>query len=252
MSAGHVSVRPQVVIFDCDGVLVDSEPISNAVLAELLSEAGLATTREEAIATYRGMMMPDVIADAQRRLGAALPADFAERYEHARSLAFSEGLEPVEGAAETVRRVRGAGIGVCVASQGKREATELKLRLCGLDALFDADALFSAYGVRRGKPHPDLFLHAAERMGAEPGRCVVVEDTAIGVRAAVAAGMRALGFAGATAADPQSLRAAGAEVFDRLLEVPALIGAERASRAPIAYAARHPIRAGRADGQERP
>jgi HAD superfamily hydrolase (TIGR01549 family) len=207
-----VSELPQLVIFDCDGVLVDSEPISNAVLAELLSAHGLPTTAEEALATYRGMMMRDVIDHAERRLGRPLPDGFAADFEAARSKAFRRGL---------------AGIAVCVATQGRPEATEHKLRVAGLRELFGAEALFSAYTVARGKPHPDLLLHAAARMGAEPVACVVVEDTAIGVRAGVAAGMRVLGFAGATAADRGALLAAGAEVCERLAEVPALIGIER-------------------------
>jgi HAD superfamily hydrolase (TIGR01509 family) len=225
-----VSAPARLVIFDCDGVLVDSEPISNSVLAELLNAEGLPTTPEEAIAAYRGMMMRDVIAHAQRRLGRSLAADFAARYERARSRAFAAGLEPVTGAAEAIRRLRCAGIEVCVATQGRPEATELKLRVAGLRELFGADVLFSSYSVPRGKPHPDLFLHAAASMGAEPDRCVVVEDTAIGVRGAVAAGMRALGFAGATAADPEGLCRAGAEVFQRMSEVPALLGVERQAR----------------------
>jgi HAD superfamily hydrolase (TIGR01509 family) len=222
-----VSELPQLVIFDCDGVLVDSEPISNAVLAELLSAHGLPTTAEEALATYRGMMMRDVIDHAERRLGRPLPDGFAADFEAARSKAFRRGLRPVAGAAEAVSAVRRAGIAVCVATQGRPEATEHKLRVAGLRELFGAEALFSAYTVARGKPHPDLLLHAAARMGAEPVACVVVEDTAIGVRAGVAAGMRVLGFAGATAADRGALLAAGAEVCERLAEVPALIGIER-------------------------
>jgi beta-phosphoglucomutase-like phosphatase (HAD superfamily) len=111
---------------------------------------------------------------------------------------------------------------VCVASQGKLEKTELTLRLTGLRDLFAEDALFSAYSVPRGKPHPDLFLHAAAAMRASPGRCVVVEDTTIGVIAARSAGMRTLAYA--ADADESALRAAGAEILRSLADIPALIG----------------------------
>ena len=210
-----------LVIFDCDGVLVDSEPLSNAVLAAALTRAGLATTPEQAVATYKGLHIRDVIAQAQASLGGPLPDGFVPAFEQARADAFRRELTPVAGAAEAVRAVRAAGLKVCVASQGKVSKTELTLGLTGLRSLFDADAVFSAHEVARGKPHPDLFLHAAERMGAPPDRAAVVEDTPIGVAAAVAAGMRAIGY-GADS-DSEALRRAGARVIGSLSELPALL-----------------------------
>lgn len=210
------------MIFDCDGVLVDSEPISNEVLARVLTDCGLPTSTDEALATYKGRILSDVLAIAEERLGGRLPADFVERYEDERAEAFCRRLTAIPGAAETVRRVAEGGIGVCVATQGKPEKTELTLGLTGLRPLFGPEALFSAYAVARGKPFPDLFLYAAASMGAPPARTVVVEDTSIGVRAGVAAGMRVLGFA--ADADPAALREAGAEPFARLAEVPAMLG----------------------------
>jgi len=113
-------------------------------------------------------------------------------------------------------------VAVCVASQGKLEKTRLSLELTGLRRLFGEDALFSAESVPRGKPHPDLFLHAAGTMGAEPAACAVVEDTPSGVTAAVAAGMRVIGYAADS--DEAALRAAGAEIVHSLDEVPRLLG----------------------------
>jgi HAD superfamily hydrolase (TIGR01509 family) len=212
----------QLVIFDCDGVLVDSEVISNEVLARALTKEGLPTTLAEARRDYQGLLLADIRARAEAKLGRELPEDWLDRYEHERAEAFHRELEPVPGAAEAVLRVSASGLSVCVASQGKLEKTSLSLSLTGLRDLFQPDALFSAYSVARGKPHPDLFLHAAEAMNAEPSLSVVVEDSPSGVTAAVSAGMRVLGYAADS--DELALRQAGAETFSALSELPAMLG----------------------------
>jgi HAD superfamily hydrolase (TIGR01509 family) len=214
---------PQLVIFDSDGVLVDSEAISNRVLARMLSAEGLPTTLAQARSEYQGLLLADVVAKAQKALGRPLPAGWAESYESARDEAFGADLRAVEGARDAVEGVSAAGRRVCVASQGRLRKIELCLGLTGLRALFAADALFSAESVARGKPHPDLFLHAAAQMGASPAECVVVEDTATGVAAGVAAGMRVLGYAADS--DEAALRAAGAEIVWSMRDVPALVAA---------------------------
>jgi HAD superfamily hydrolase (TIGR01509 family) len=212
----------RLVIFDCDGVLVDSETISNDVLARLLSEEGLPTTLTQARRDYQGLLLGEVVRSAEAKLGRPLPTDWLARYERERTEEFRRELAPVPGAAALVAGVLAAGVGVCVASQGKLEKTRLSLELTGLSRLFDERALFSAESVPRGKPHPDLFLNAARTMGAEPAACVVVEDTPSGVTAAVAAGMRAVGYAADS--DEATLRAAGAEIVHSLDEVPGLLG----------------------------
>jgi beta-phosphoglucomutase-like phosphatase (HAD superfamily) len=221
--AARMAPLPDLVIFDCDGVLVDSEPISNTVLARALTAAGLPTSPEDALRTYKGRIMSDVVAVAESKLGSSLPPGFVERFESDRLEEFRRSLGPIPGAGAAVRVVSAAGVKVCVASQGKPEKTELTLGITGLRELFGADALFSAYSVARGKPHPDLFLHAARSMGAGAERTVVIEDTSIGVTAAVAAGMRVLGFApdddGATLTE-----AGAAEVLPSLAELPARLG----------------------------
>jgi HAD superfamily hydrolase (TIGR01509 family) len=220
----------QLVIFDCDGVLVDSEVISNGVLAQMLSAEGLPTTLNEARRDCQGLLLSEVLANAEAKLGRSLPAGWLAGYERERAEVFRRELEPVPGAAEAVQRVSAAGISVCVASQGKLEKTRLSLGLTGLMDLFPDGALFSAHSVARGKPHPDLFLHAASTMGAEPSRCVVVEDTPIGVTAAVSAGMRVLGYAADTDTDvgtaaAAELREAGAEaLLKSLAELSPLLG----------------------------
>ncbi len=211
-----------LVIFDCDGVLVDSEAISSRLFAQALTAAGLHTSPEAVRREYFGPRLADVMARAEARLGRALGADWLVEFEQRRAEAFRRELTSVPGAAEVVARIADAGVEVCVASQAKLEKTRLTLGLTGLTNLFSPTALFSAEQVAHGKPHPDLFLHAAEAMRADPSRCVVVEDSPGGITAAVDAGMRPLGYAAAN--DPTALREAGAETFTRLDELPCLLG----------------------------
>jgi HAD superfamily hydrolase (TIGR01509 family) len=219
---GRERTAPELVIFDCDGVLVDSEPISNGVLARLLSAEGIPTTLAESRRAYQGLMLSEVLARAEATLGRPLPEDWLAGFERERASAFRRELRPVAGASEAVRRITAAGIPVCVASQGKLEKTRLSLALTGLEELFPDGTLFSAYSVARGKPAPDLFLHAARTMGVEPAGCAVVEDTPSGVRAAVSAGMHPLGYA--ADGDERALSDAGAEIVHSLDELPRLLG----------------------------
>jgi HAD superfamily hydrolase (TIGR01509 family) len=219
-------LEPELVIFDCDGVLVDSEVISNGVLARMLTAEGLPTTLAQARRAYQGLLLGDVLSGAQRQLGRTLPEDWLARYEHERAAAFREELRAVAGAADAVRLIKHAGIAVCVASQGKLSKTDLSLRLTGLAPLFPPPTRFSAHEVARGKPAPDLFLLASQTMGADPARCVVVEDTPSGVTAAMSAGMRALGYAADS--DEQALLDAGAAIVRSLEDLPGLLGLARA------------------------
>jgi HAD superfamily hydrolase (TIGR01509 family) len=174
----------ELVIFDCDGVLVDSEVISNEVLARMLTREGLPTTLAEARRACQGLLLTDVRDRAQVKLGRPFPPDWITEYEGERDEAFRRELAPVRGAAE-VQRVKAAGLKVCVASQGQMAKTRLTLGLMGLRDLFAPGALFSAYDVPRPKPDPALFRHAAATMGVQPSACAVIEDTASGVTAAV-------------------------------------------------------------------
>jgi HAD superfamily hydrolase (TIGR01509 family) len=212
----------RMVIFDCDGVLVDSEKLSNEVLARMLTSEGLPTTLAESRRAYQGLLLGEIVERAQARLGRRLADGFIDRYERERNELFRRELQPVPGASEAVARVLATGLQACVASQGKLEKTRLSLGLTGLRGLFADDALFSAHAVARGKPHPDLFLHAASAMGVEPAGCVVIEDTPSGVLGAVSAGMRVLGYAADS--DETALRDAGAETFHSLDQLPELLG----------------------------
>jgi HAD superfamily hydrolase (TIGR01509 family) len=213
---------PRLVIFDCDGVLVDSEVISNSVLADALSREGLPTTLAQARRDYQGLLLSEVLTRAESKLGRPLPEGWLGRYERDRAEVFRRELQPVDGAAMAIEGLLAAGFAVCVASQGKLEKTRLSLELTGLRGFFDDDWLFSADSVSRGKPHPDLFLHAAKAMGAVPAETIVVEDTPSGASAGVAAGMRVLGYAADS--DEEALRGAGAEILWSLAELGGRLG----------------------------
>jgi HAD superfamily hydrolase (TIGR01509 family) len=213
-------VRFDLVIFDNDGVLVDSEPHANHILADLLTECGLPFTPEECTAAYLGRSMTSVREDAERRLGRKLPADFEDRY-HARLFdVFRTELRAVPGVAAALARI---AVPTCVASSGTHERIRLALAVTGLLPRFDG-RIFSAQDVTRGKPAPDLFLHAARVLGVAPVRCAVIEDSALGVEAANAAGMTAFGFARGVA--PERLAGATGGVFKSMDQLPALLAGE--------------------------
>jgi HAD superfamily hydrolase (TIGR01509 family) len=216
------SAQRYLVIFDCDGVLVDSEPISNRLLAAAITNAGLPMALEEVARSFEGWRLRDIQTEVERRLGTQLPPGWLAEFEAERAAAFEEGLRTIPGVLEVLAKANDRGLGMCVASQASREKMTLTLGLTGLGAFFPASALFSSTMVERGKPHPDLFLLAADSMGFEPARCAVVEDGVPGVEAGRRAGMRVLGYAPADSAD--RLRLAGAETFASMADLPALLG----------------------------
>ena len=208
------------VIFDCDGVLVDTEPIANRVLAALLTEAGVPTTFDDCMREYRGRAMTSVLAAATEKLGAPLPFDVADRYYTDVKTIFRLELQPVPGVIAALERIE---LPTCVASSGPHHKMEVTLRHTGLWDRFEG-RIFSASEVGIGKPAPDLFLHAARQMGFDPATTAVVEDSLPGVLAARAAGMRALAFTRHTKAD--ELAAAGGEPFEDMAELPGLLAAD--------------------------
>ena len=199
-------MRYDLVIFDNDGVLVDSEPISNRLLAAYLTELGHPTTYEDSIRDYMGSAMHRVHDLVLERTGQRLPDDFDDVF-HARVFAaFERELKPVAGVVDVLEKLTADEVPYCVASSGSHERIRVGHRTTGLDRWFDDARIFSSQDVGRGKPAPDLFLYAAERLGVTPEKCVVVEDSPLGVQAAVAAGMGVYGFTAMT----QAAKLAGA------------------------------------------
>ncbi|MGW7073650.1 HAD family hydrolase [Streptomyces sp. NPDC054855] len=194
-------MRYDLVVFDNDGVLVDSEPLSNTILAAYLTELGHPTTYEDSLRDYMGAAVHRVHDLVLERSGERLPADFDVTF-HARVFdAFERELEPVPGAVDVLEKLVAGGVPYCLASSGSHERIRVGHRRTGLDRWFDDERIFSSEDVGRGKPAPDLFLYAAERMGVAPEKCVVVEDSPLGVTAAVAAGMDVFGFTAMTPAE---------------------------------------------------
>ncbi|WP_340376978.1 HAD family hydrolase [Streptomyces sp. SS7] len=213
-------MRYDLVIFDNDGVLVDSEPISNRLLAAYLTELGHPTSYEDSIRDYMGSAMHRVHDLVEARTGERLPADFDEVFHRRVFAAFERELVAVAGVVDVLEKLAADEVPYCVASSGSHERIRVGHRTTGLDRWFDEGRIFSAQDVGKGKPAPDLFLYAAERMGVAPGRCVVVEDSPLGVRAAVAAGMDVLAF---TAMTPAAKLAGASQLFSGMGELPGLL-----------------------------
>ncbi|HBF97217.1 MAG TPA: hypothetical protein DDW95_01585 [Alphaproteobacteria bacterium] len=212
----------KLVIFDCDGVLVDSEPIANALLCDAINALGYPITIAQTKAQFVGRSMSDVMQLITQLTGATLPAGWLDQLQAQTYAAFEKQLAPVAHIACILEQLIENRHPICVASSGSPEKIALSLRCTNLAAFF-GDAVFSASMVARGKPHPDLFLHAAREMGARPADCIVVEDSLPGVTAARAAGMTVFAYAADPDADGDALHAAGGRLFHDMRELPKLI-----------------------------
>ncbi|HVC53751.1 MAG TPA: HAD-IA family hydrolase [Stellaceae bacterium] len=210
-------MRYGLVIFDCDGVLIDSEHLAVRADVACLAEDGIVLTEDEILERYVGISVAEMVADLEGRSGRRVADDFAIRHAARLRTIFAAELRAMPGIEALIDAVAGKA---CVASSSTHERLRHALGLVGLYARF-APHIFSASEVRRGKPAPDLFLHAAARMRVAPEDCVVIEDSRAGVEAAVAAGMTVLGFAGGShcrADHAARLGAAGAaQVFDTMV-----------------------------------
>lgn len=207
----------ELVIFDCDGVLVDSEGITTDAWVEAMRGLGLAWQAADVMHHFRGGKMADVIATAEAELGAPVPEDFVQGFRARLYERLGSEVEAVPGIAAALDALVHP---VCVASNGPREKMDVTLGCTGLLKRF-AGRIFSAYEVGSFKPEPGLFLHAAKACGAAPERCVVIEDSDSGVRAGVAAGMTVLAYDG----HGESFRAEGARRFSDMADLPGLIAA---------------------------
>ena len=220
---------PSLVIFDCDGVLVDSEPISIAVLLEMIGKSGVAMSEDEAYDRFLGRSMATISKGLHEEYGfAASEADLDEMRTdlYAR---FERDLKPVPGIAAALQQLQ---FPRCVASSSQPERIRLSLKLTGLIDLLDPH-IFSATMVKNGKPAPDLFLFAAKTMGVDPRDCVVIEDSPAGIQAAKAAGMRVFAFTGGTHSRGGRLESTLASlgpdlIFNDMLQLPGLLSSQKA------------------------
>jgi HAD superfamily hydrolase (TIGR01509 family) len=183
---------PELTIFDCDGVLVDSERIAIRIDAVVLADLGWPLSEAEIIERFVGRSEEHMVREIEAQLGRRLPANWEAKYQDLYVTAFERELRAVEGVVDALDRITSP---TCVASSGSHAKIERSLRRTDLYGRFEG-RIFSASEVANGKPAPDLFLHAAARLGVPPARCAVVEDSRYGVEAARAAGMAAFGYAG--------------------------------------------------------
>ena len=204
-----------LIIFDFDGVIADSEILANTVLAEAITELGVPTTLNDAYRLYMGKRLADVITSIEVKLGRALPRDFPAEFQ-ARTLArFQKELRPVDGVYDYIDAF--AHIPRCIASSSSPERLSVCLKILRLEKAFGLH-VYSASNVPRGKPHPDLFLHAVEKTGTKASQAIVIEDSTSGVQAGVAAGMKVVGLLAASHIQDgheERLRKAGAHFIAR-------------------------------------
>ncbi|MFA7767897.1 HAD family hydrolase [Streptomyces sp. NPDC048723] len=216
-------IKPiELVIFDCDGVLVDTERIAMRVQMALGAELGWPLTPEDVVDRFIGRSKESICEQIAQRLGEETAALWWEQLLRRHRDAVDGGLEAVDGLPEALEEIT---LPVCVASSGSHDKMRHTLGVTGLYERF-AGRIFSAAEVARGKPAPDLFLHAARQMGIDPAACVVVEDSRPGVQAARAAGMRAFGYAGGLT-PAERLAGPGTVVFDDMRELPGLVTGQR-------------------------
>lgn len=217
-----MSVAPKLVIFDCDGVLVDTEGPANRRLAEWITDAGYPIAYEQCRRRFSGRSLSSVRNELIETAGIDLGADVIERWYRELQSLFAGGLEAIPHVADFIDAVERAGLAHCVASSARVDKMHLTLGRTGLLPHFK-DVLFSASMVERGKPAPDLFLLAAKTMGFEPQDCIVIEDSVPGTQAGVAAGMRVFSYHGDPMTDVDGLRSAGGILFEDMRRLAALI-----------------------------
>lgn len=218
--------RFDAVLFDCDGVLVDSETITNGVLRDMLEELGWKLTPAECMRLFVGKAVRDESALIEARTGQPLTEEWMVRFRERRNQGLMRAVRAIPGALQAVAAVHRVFQGrIAVCSGADRFKVELQLDKCGLMPFFQG-RIFSGHEMPRSKPAPDVYLAAAEALGVQPSRCAVVEDTVTGVTAGVAAGATVLGYSPAEAGHdaPQALSEAGASIiFKDMAELPALL-----------------------------
>lgn len=205
-----------LVIFDCDGVLVDSEPISNVLLRDALSDHGLEMSLTEVIDTFVGRSMASVVSIAEKKLGKKLPDDFLDILQDKTFKIFQKKLKPVDGVFDVLNELKKQNMAFCVASSGSYQKMDVTLGITGLKNFFEG-RIYSTSEVARGKPYPDLYLYAAKKMHVEPARCLVIEDSLPGVQGGVSAGMEVMAYS--VRGNDEKLKKAGGLVFNNMKDI---------------------------------
>lgn len=203
----------KLIIFDCDGVLVDSEHLANQALVDCLADHQISMSQEEAFLRFKGRKLADCLLDIESTRNTKLPQSFEITFRKRMSEYFESGLRPIEGVKDAIERISHSK---CVASNGPLEKMKRNLEITGLHHYF-GNAVFSAYTIQKWKPEPDLFLHACKEMKFEPSNSIVVEDSEPGVQAALSGGFKVLAFGLSTIKDSRVTE------FSAMSELPALV-----------------------------
>jgi len=209
----------ECIIFDCDGVLVDTETIMISVLLEMAAIPGAQIDIEEAVKLFSGRQILETIKMLEEIAGTPFPEDFEQHFRQRAYDEFKRKVKPVEGVVDLLRTI---SVPYCVASSGPREKIELNLKLTGILPFFDAARIFSSYEIGSWKPDPGIFLHAASKMNFLPSQCIVIEDSLAGVEAGVRGGFRV--FALTNGHNKEELAERCAIVFNKMSELPQLLG----------------------------
>lgn len=202
----------KLVIFDCDGVLVDSEQLANQALVDCLSDLQIVMTVDEANQKFKGRKLADCLVEIEDTKSCTLPQSFESVFRQKMSEYFESQLQPIEGIADAVKRIHHLK---CVASNGPLQKIKRNLEIVGLQPHF-GENIFSAYTIQKWKPEPDLFLHACRVMGSTPEHSIVIEDTEFGIQAALAGGFKVLAYG--VMSDKENVIS-----FQKMCELPALI-----------------------------
>lgn len=205
------------IIFDCDGVLVDSETISAKIFQEMAREIGFDLDYETAVEQFAGTSMSENLKFIQDNIEKELPQDFEKEFRKRTYEAFKSDLHPIDGIHDLIKKVN---VPFCVASSGPVEKIRINLSSAKLLSKFEGK-IFSSYEIGTWKPEPGIFLYAAEQMGFEPDECIVIEDSSAGIKAAIAGGFKVYALANSKKKD--IFEKLGAHVFENMLELGSLI-----------------------------
>lgn len=203
----------KLVIFDCDGVLVDSETLTAETYVKVAKELGAVFELADAITRFKGAKMADCVVAIEERLGHKVPENFVSDFRLRLAETFKTELKPIEGIGEVINKIH---LPICVASSGPMEKIRLTLGLTGLLPKFEG-RIFSSYDIQKWKPDPDIFLHAARSLNVAPENCAVIEDSLLGVRAGLAAGMQVFSYCDVTEA--KLFKETGATPFHRMQDL---------------------------------
>ena len=208
----------KLIIFDCDGVLVDSEKLANQAFVDCLADCGFSMSLNEAIRRFKGQKFAACLAVVEEISGSKLPEEFETKFRDRMASSFETSLKPIPGIEEAIKALDGYAI--CVASNGPIEKIQKSLSITGLGKYF-GNNLYSAYTIQKWKPEPDLFLYASSELNIKHDNCLVIEDSTPGIIAAQRANMKVLGFSGQD--NDEELCSTGAEVFGNMSDLPDIV-----------------------------